>query len=94
VIVVVAVLLLLLLLQMLQQSQAAHAAVAFHRRRRRHRRYDIHIRQAGRVTLQGMRKRGKGSEYQAVDKGEIALNQYGHEQLPADVTPQRAFKKD
>jgi len=41
-----------------------------------------------------MRKRGKGSEYQAVDKGEIALNQYGHEQLPADVTPQRAFKKD
>jgi len=41
-----------------------------------------------------MRKRGKGSEYQAVDKGEIALNQYGHEQLPADVTPQRAFEKD
>lgn len=44
--------LLLLLLQLLQQSQAAHAAVAFQGWRRRHWRYDVHIRQAGRVTLQ------------------------------------------
>jgi len=36
----------------------------------------------------------EGCEYQAVDKREIALNQNGHEQLPTDVTPQRAFEKD
>lgn len=50
--------LLLLLLQLLQQSQAAHAAVAFQGWRRRHWRYDVHIRQAGRVTLQGRRTGG------------------------------------
>lgn len=50
--------LLLLLLQLLQQSQAAHAAVAFQGWRRRHWRYDVHIRQAGRVTLQGRRTEG------------------------------------
>lgn len=50
--------LLLLLLQLLQQSQAAHAAVAFQGWRRRHRRYDVHIRQAGRVTLQCRRTGG------------------------------------
>lgn len=57
--------LLLLLLQLLQQSQAAHAAVAFQGWRRRHWRYDVHIRQAGRVTLQGRRTGGSdevGSE--------------------------------
>lgn len=57
--------LLLLLLQLLQQSQAAHAAVAFQGWRRRHWRYDVHIRQAGRVTLQGRRTEGSdevGSE--------------------------------
>lgn len=52
--------LLLLLLQLLQQSQAAHAAVAFQGWRRRHWRYDVHIRQAGRVTLQ--RRRTGGSD--------------------------------
>lgn len=49
---------LLLLLQLLQQSQAAHAAVALQGWRRRHWRYDVHIRQAGRVTLQGRRTGG------------------------------------
>lgn len=51
VVIVAALLLLLLLLQVLQQSQAAHAAIALHRWGWWHRRYHIHIRQAGRVAL-------------------------------------------
>lgn len=49
--VVIVAALLLLLLQVLQQSQAAHAAIALHRWGWWHRRYHIHIRQAGRVAL-------------------------------------------
>lgn len=49
----------LLLLQLLQQSQAAHAAVPFQGWRRRHWRYDVHIRQAGRVALQRRRAGGR-----------------------------------